>query len=557
MATATKRSFFDSPALDSRIKSANTTAAERWIGYFASPAIMFIAYITMSQTYLNQFYIDVMKLGTVAGGAFMVLLPVLSKIFDAVTNLVMGMIIDRTRTKQGKARPWILISGPLMVITGIMLYWIPKASTTVQAIWVGFSYNLYFAFAFTIYNMAQSLMVPLSTRNTKQRDALALFVSMGQNMIPGSIIYILVPLFLLPYMGVDASRWAAVMSIVSILALPGAVLQYYFTKERVSEDAAVSHVEKIGLGKEIKTCFTDKYWLMFFGIWFLYQFSQNLYNACAVFFANWVLGTYNDGSTLTLMNAIGQAPLGLGVFLLWPIAKKYGKRRTMFIGMLMAAAGSFLISLIPTNFGGVLGALSLKAFGLLPTYLFAALMAEAMDHIEWKKGFRCDGFSATMSSILMTVMTGIGTSVFNAGLSANGYMPPAADGSWISQNASTREWIVTCFAVIPAVVYVIIAVITFFYKVEDDVPQMSADITARHRAEAEARGEVYYSPEEKAAMEQEENDRIAEESRIRELKAKCEKKGLSFEEEEAKYQSKLAEKKAKEEAKAAKKNKKK
>lgn len=62
------------------------------------------------------------------------------------------------------------------------------------------------------------------------------------------------------------------------------------------------------------------------------------------------------------MNAIGQAPLGLGVFLLWPVAKKFGKRKTMFFGMLIAAVGSFLISVIPTNFGGVLGALSLKVY---------------------------------------------------------------------------------------------------------------------------------------------------------------------------------------------------
>lgn len=557
MAVLAKSKFFDSPRLDSKIKSANTTAAERWIGFFASPAIIFMAYITMSATYLNQFYIDVLKLGTVGGGLFMALLPVLSKIFDAITNLVMGMVIDRTKTRQGKARPWILIAAPLLVIAGIMLYAVPKASTTVQAIWVGFSYNLYFAFAFTIYNMAQTLMVPLSTRNTKQRDALALFTSMGQNMLPGTVIYVVVPLFLLPYMGVDASRWATVMSIISIIVLPGALLQYYFTKERVSEDAAASDLKPVSLGTQISTCLKDKYWVMYFLILILYQFSQNLYNACSVFFANWVLGTYNDGTTLTLMNAIGQAPLGLGVFLLWPIAKKFGKRKTFFVGMLMGTVGSFAISLAPSNFGAVLGSLSLKAFGMLPTYLFMAMMAEAMDHIEWKNGYRCDGFTATVASVIVTVMGGVGTSVFNSGLASNGYVPPAADGSWVAQNAGTQHWIVLCFAVIPAVTYLISAVIAFFYRVEDDVPQMTADISARHRAEAEARGEIYYSPEEKAAMEQAENDRMAEENRIAELKEKCEKKGLSFEEEEAKYQAKLAEKKAKEEAKAAKKNKKK
>lgn len=88
------------------------------------------------------------------------------------------------------------------------------------------------------------------------------------------------------------------------------------------------------------------------------------------------------------------------------------------------------------------------------------------------------------------------------------------------------------------------------------MPQVQADIIARHRAEAEARGEVYVSPEEKAAMEQAEQERISEEKRIEELKAKCEKKGLRFEDEEAKYQAALAEKKAKAEAKAAKRNRK-
>ena len=88
------------------------------------------------------------------------------------------------------------------------------------------------------------------------------------------------------------------------------------------------------------------------------------------------------------------------------------------------------------------------------------------------------------------------------------------------------------------------------------MPQITADITARHKAEAEARGEVYISPEEKAAIEQEELEKKAEEKRIEELKEKCAKKGLDFQEEERKYQEKLAAQRAKEEAKAKKKKKK-
>ncbi len=97
--------------------------------------------------------------------------------------------------------------------------------------------------------------------------------------------------------------------------------------------------------------------------------------------------------------------------------------------------------------------------------------------------------------------------------------------------------------------YLLGAFIMTFYDIEAKIPQISADIIARHKAEAEARGEVYISPQEKAAMEQEKLEKIAEEKRIEELKAKCAKKGLNCDEEEAKYQAKLAADKAKAEKK--------
>lgn len=551
--------------------------------------LLYMAYYGMSGSYLNQFYVDVLKLGGIAGGAFLVLLPVLSKVFDAVTNLLMGMIIDRTRTRQGKVRPWVLIAGPCVTLAGIMLYWVPKMSVMGQAIWVAVSYNLYFAFAFTMYNMTQMLLVPLSTRNTRQRDSLAMMVSMGQSMLPGALVYMIFPMIFLPIMGADQATWARVMSIISCLFLPGAILQYYFTKERVSEDAAAGHEEVVSLGQQIKTCFSDKYWLYYFAILFFYQLGQNVYSVGINFYANYVMGTYNDGTTLTLLNVVGQFPLGLGVFLLWPLARRYGKRWVFFVGMLISFVGGMAVVLFsrPESMTLVLAAMFVKAIGMLPTYLFAGMMADAMDHIEWQRGYRCDGFTATMSSVLMTVMAGVGTTVFNAGLragAANGYVAPLtgtsltdifsqlsakgltaqlamdaytanADGVYtvaVQQSAAVNRWLVICVALIPAITYVIMAVFGYFNDVSEQIPQISRDIQERHRAEAQARGEVYVSPEEKAAAEQAENDRIAEENRIAELRAKCAKKGLSFEEEEAKYQARLAQKQAKAAKKAGK-----
>lgn len=105
-------------------------------------------------TYLNVYYTDVLKLTTIWGGAFLVVFPIVSKVIDAITNVVMGYVIDRTRTREGKARPWLLLSAPLLTITGILLFVVPNASQTVQVIWVMVSYNLFYSFAYTIFNMS-------------------------------------------------------------------------------------------------------------------------------------------------------------------------------------------------------------------------------------------------------------------------------------------------------------------------------------------------------------------------------------------------------------------
>lgn len=557
MAVFEKSKLFASPKLGSRIKSANVQNSERWLGFFTGPGMLYIAYYVVAGTYLNVFYTDVLKVSGLWGGLFLTLMPIISKIIDAITNIIMGQIVEKTRTRQGKARPWILISAPLIAISGILLYLVPNASDAVKMLWITLSYNLYFAFSFTIYNMAHSLMVPLSTRNTRQRDGLALFNNMGTSMLPGTLVYILFPMLILPWMGVDQSRWLTVMTVFSIICIPAVLLEYYFTKERITEDAAAAQTKSdtVSFRQQLAVCFKDRYWVIIVAFFFVWQVYNNWMSTSLVYYCNWVLGSYNDGVTQTLVNAVGQAPLGFGVFILWPVAKKWGKHKTMLVGMAMSCIGALIGWLQPHNMLIVMLSMVVRSFGLLPTYLTAAMLAEALDHIEWKNGFRCDGFSASVISISATIGMGVAIGLFNLGLGSLGYQAPAADGSWVAQSTPVQNYFVFGFFGVPMITYLLVFAMMFFFDVEKHVPQMAEDITARHKAEAEARGEVYLSIEEKAAIEQAENDRIAEENRIAELKAKCEKKGLNFEEEEAKYQAKLAEKKAKAEAKAAKRKK--
>lgn len=552
-----KKGLFESKVLDSHIRSANTTGSEKALGYFFGPCLVYMAYYAIAGTYLTQFYTDVLGIT----GIFLTLMPVFSKAFDAVTNIIMGRIIDKTHTRQGKARPWILISGFAMAICGILLYTVPSASHTVQLVWIVVSYNLFFAFAFTIYNMSHTLMVPLSTRNTKQRDELAMLTSTGTSMLPGLLVTIILPI-MINAIGVGAAAqgsWMTVMSILSILALPATLVEYYFTKERVTEESIVAGEDAkenaVSFLKQMKVCFSDPYWLIVIGFNIVYQVMNVLSTNSMIYYSNWVVANSVNGGTgmQVLINAIGQAPLGLGIFVLWPLVRKFGKRMVTMVGFGIGALGSLLVLLTPGNVTTLLIGLVIKSFGALPTYCMAAMLAETLDHIEWKNGYRADGFSASVMSIIITVAAGIGQSIIIGGISAFGYIAPTSNMEIINQPDAMKAFFNWCFVGIPMIGYAIGSLLMLRFDIERKIPQISADITARHKAEVEARGGVYYSTEEKAAMEQAEQEKIAETKRIEELKAKCAKKGLRFEEEEAKYQAKLAEKKAKEEAKAAKK----
>ena len=536
---------------DSRIKSANVQNSERWLGFLLGPAFVMSMFYISGQSYLNTFYTDVLKLTPVWGGAFLAMLPIVSKILDAVTNLLMGWIVDHTQSRHGKARPWLLLSAPLLVICGILLFSVPRASMAVQVAWVTISYNLYFSIAFTMYNISHNLLVPLSTRNSRQRDTLSIFASVGISMVPGALVAFVMPSFVLPYIGIDQSRWMLVMSILSILALPAVMIEYYFTRERVTEESRDSEQggAQITTKDQIRGCLRSSYWVIIMLIMIIYNLYNNFQVTSMIYYANWVLGSYNDGITLTLLNVGGQFPLGFGVLLLWPLVKRFGKRNVMAGGFVLGIVGCLLGMTNIHSMGIALAGLILKSFGTIPiTYILVGMLADTLDHIEYVNGFRCDGFSTSVQSVILTIASGLSAGLFNLALSRTGYLAPSGTAEEIAamvQPLSAQNLFAWGVFLVPAAGFAVCFLLLTRYHLDKELPGMQKEIALRHKAEAEARGEVYISPEEKERLEQEELERQAEVKRIAELKAHCEKKGLNFEEEEAKYQAKLAAKAAK------------
>jgi GPH family glycoside/pentoside/hexuronide:cation symporter len=546
MKTSFQFQFLEPKAFDTRIKSANVKNVERWIGFCLAPAL--VAMVNMLVGYLNVFYTDVLDMSPIAGGLFLAAMPLISKILDAITNIIMGRFIDNTTSRHGKIRPWLWVSGPLMAVSTFLLFACPTSSVTIKVVWATMSYNLYYCIAFTIYNISNTLFIPLSTRNSKQRDTLAMAYSVGYNMIPGMIASLLLPMLILPYMGTDQSKWLLVMSIVGVLAIPATILQYYFTRERITEESAAVSFDKpkYSLLKQAKGCLSSNYWVVIMAIIVVYWVYNNFQLVNLVYYCNWVLGTYNDGRTLTILQVVGNFPLGVGVLILWPLVKKLGKRSVMMVGCILAIVGNTICLFAPRDLFIVLGGMVLGAFGALPiTYVLQSMLADALDNVEWKNGFRCDGFSAAVFSIVITVSHGLATGVFNLFLGLFGYVAPAADGSFVAQNSAVQGLFIAGKFAVPVAGLFIIAILLAFHNEEKRLPKMQAEIQARHIAEAKARGEEYISQDELARIEQEEQERIAEAKRVEELKEKCVKKNLDFETENNKHLAKLAAKQAK------------
>ncbi len=527
--------------LNSRIQSHNTTAKEKWLGYLAGPAGALLVNALLAQGFLNVFYTDELGMSGVWGGMFLVVFPILSKILDAVTNLIMGAIIDRTHTVQGKARPWLLLSVPLVVIFGVLLYLVPlNASTTVKAIYIIFTYNLYYCFAFTMYNITHMMMVPLSTRNDMQRSQLAVFNNVANIAITGILVALLFPMLVLPKIKGDIDAWVTFMSIAAIIMLPVMLLEYYFTKERVTlENPGKAAEDNHAFKEKIKACMSSKNWWILVAFWLFYWVGQLTRSNAITYYANWVLGsTYADGITQTLLNVIGGLPMGIGIFLVWPLSKKFGKKTVTATGFILCVIGDIITFVNPDNLVTVLIGQFIMNMGIVPAaYVFPALMAGVFDELEYKHGFRCDGVATSVINSMNTIAVGLSIGIFN--LLIRGYVQPEFDtaGNCITtQPDSVISAIVWAFVGMNIFIHAGLAILLRFLDIELKLPAIQKIIRQRQIDKCEANGEEWIEPEEKARLIQDELDARALESFKAELKEKCNKNPkLNYETELNKY----------------------
>lgn len=168
---------------------------------------------------------------------------------------------------------------------------------------------------------------------------------------------------------------------------------------------------------------------------------------------------------------------------MWPLAKKFGKRNVTLAGFLIYAVGSAVCWLFPTDMTIVLVGQFIKNIGGLPcSYVFMAMFADVLDHLEWKHDFRCDGIAMSVYNIISVAMVGVCTGIFNGLLAKTGYVAPEiVNGLTVAaeQTAAVKSVITFGFVGLETFTGVILAGLLIFLNVEKRIGREQAEIRAR------------------------------------------------------------------------------
>lgn len=420
-----KTSTWDRKMFHTKIKSKDVTIWEMAFGYFLGPLGVLIMTTLVSTYYLTYYrtYDDI-----IAQGSFLTLLPLISVIPMVLANITVGVLIGRTKTREGKARPYILAAAPLLLVSGILIFCIPYLSLGFRMAWMAVTYNLFAAVANPLYSTSHYLMVSLSTRNLNQRGTLSVVANIPAVAANGLFSSIVMPLILswikaaADNQGVQ-NRWQFIMVVFSIIAFFACILEYYFTRERITEEGGETEEEgeKISSIKQLKAAASDKYWWIIMIFYALYQagvmfkggFIFNIY--CNEFFAETqIFGMQLNGEMVqSILALISGIPLAAGMLFIWPLANKFGKRNMVIIGLAFSIAGSIICVTAPGNFTVVLIGQTFKGIGSIPgAYIMMALFADVLEHLEARFGFRCDGVSMSVYNAILTVVNGLATAFF-------------------------------------------------------------------------------------------------------------------------------------------------
>lgn len=549
--------LFDKPFMDSKATTQTVSTKEWVLGHLIGPLGLIFVVNTIAalvEKFFTQQTGAMYGVGNIAmiqqmGGIYEIVMTV-AKILAMGTGLLNGWLIQHTESRQGKMRPWYLIFGFLSIIIGCLIFLFPGNS-------MGESYWYYFFFLLICYHTVGSsyfylfrdTICSLTSRDPKEKAKIQFIRKMSWTLLSGIVIGMVFNMVLLPmWLEKDINGYPILMIIISILAIPLLLLEYFYTRERVTEDVAVEyeHLDetKIPLKAQLKALLSNKYYLILIIIATVSGIVDNYKGGnVQYFYIKFLLGGAENPLMYTIYQVVTGIPLGIGAFAIYPLAKKVGIKNLTVGGYALVLVGSIVGYLFPDQLVPALVGGFIRNIGWLPNaYIFATLLCYAYDSVEYRSHMRLEGM---MGVAIITAIQWLIYAPFAGGFEAGILKLGFVDAQGITPGADVIRFMNASFYLFDAVLAAVVVILLPFVDVEKHLPEINAELLERKKQAVLARGETWIEPTEQERLDAEKAERIHEENRIADLKAKCARKGLDFDTENAKYLEKQAKKAAK------------
>ena len=370
-----------------------------------------IIYSAMS-SFLLFYYTDYVHVSAGVIGTIMLL----SRVFDGITDLIMGIIVDRTKSRFGKCRPWILRMAIPFALAGILLFTVPSGlGNTAKLAYIFITYNLVSSVIYTAINVPYATLNSLITQDQYERSVLSIFRMILATT--GTLIITNLTLPLVEFFGNNLSAWTKTFAVFGILAVIVFMITFTGTKERVVP-AKDTKQEKVPFVKGIRLLFQNKYWMMITITLVFIFINYSLNGGAAVYYAKNILHNSDMVGTMNLVANLVQ--IGVMFFTAF-IIKKIGKRNMLIVGAVIYGLGFAMFGFVGTNMTGIIIACVLKGVGNagISSCMFA-IVSDTIEYGEWKTGYRTEGLINSASSFGFKVGNGLGSAILGWVIGAAG-----------------------------------------------------------------------------------------------------------------------------------------
>ena len=430
--------------------------------------------------FLLVYYVSVVGVNSAVASSIMAI----SKIFDGVSDLIMGRIVDRTHSRWGKARPWILrMCIPLAVCT-VLMFSVPSSwANGAQIAYMFLTYNLVSTVFYTGLNVPYATLQGLMTTNQYERGLLGNFRMLLATF--GTMTVNTVVLKMTGFFGggdeYSQKGWTLTYICLMIVFVLLNLVTFFCCKERVtdsgSEEKAEEKKEETAAQEKkekgpsvwacLKSLLTNKYWILMVVFLFCLYFMMSTFYGSNLYFATYVLGNA-DAYTL-LSNSLSVAQIVM-MFVTPFIMKKIGKRWTAAIGMITASCAFLLTGLAGQNLALVVFCNILKgaAFGCGASTMFG-LLQDSITYGTWRSGVQAMGMGNAASSFCMKIGSGLGTAALGWILAAGGFDADPTSASSVAAINISCIWV-------PMIACLIALVCILFFDLDKYYDRAVADL---------------------------------------------------------------------------------